>query len=144
LRRIKYILPPRGVVALLVPAHPSLYGPYDRLDGHFRRYSKADLRRLARSTGLPLLRCRYFNGIGAIGWWVQYRLLKRSIHGALQFRLMNLLIPIVRPLERWLPPPCGLSLVAVLQREEFSTPECAAFAPCGDSTTAKREQEETE
>ena len=35
------ILEPGGVAAILVPAHQWLYGPCDGLDGHFRRYSRA-------------------------------------------------------------------------------------------------------
>jgi 2-polyprenyl-3-methyl-5-hydroxy-6-metoxy-1,4-benzoquinol methylase len=107
------ILVPGGHLALLVPAHRWLYGSYDKLDGHFRRYSHAQLGALMRSAGFTVLTSRHFNMVGALGWWIQYRLLRRTIHGEGQFGLMNRLVPLVRPIERLLPPPFGLSLVAV-------------------------------
>jgi SAM-dependent methyltransferase len=115
---LERMLAPGGVLALLVPAHAALYGPYDRVDGHWRRYGKAELRTLLSHTRLSLLRLHYFNAIGALGWWVQYRLLRRSVHDESHFGLMNRLIPLVRPLEAWSKPPFGLSLVAVCRREE--------------------------
>jgi len=123
LRRMEQFLVPGGTLALLVPAHQALYGPYDKLDGHFRRYGKAHLQRLLRQTGLEPLRLRYFNSVGAAGWWVQYKLLRRSIHGEGQFGIMNRILPALRQLERVIPPPFGLSLVAVCHRGNNSSAE---------------------
>ena len=41
------ILAPGGVVVLLVPAFPALYGPIDSNLGHYRRYSRGSIARLA-------------------------------------------------------------------------------------------------
>ena len=117
LRAFERLLAPGGTLALLMPAHNALYGSYDRLDGHWRRYDKRYLRTLLSHTKLSVLRMHYFNAAGALGWWVQYRLLKRSVHDESHFGRMNRLIPIVRPLESWWKPPFGLSLVAVCRRE---------------------------
>lgn len=117
LQRMEDILAPGGVLALLVPAHLALYGPYDKLDGHYRRYGKAYLSTILRHTRLRPLRLRYFNAIGALGWWVQYRLLRCQIHGEGQFGIMNRLVPTMRLLESIVPPPLGLSLVAVCQKQ---------------------------
>lgn len=116
LQRMAQLLPGGGTLALLVPAHRSLYGPYDRLDGHFRRYSKAYLRAIIQHTDFRAVRMYYLNAIGALGWWFQYRLLRRAIHGQRDFRIMNRLLPLVRTMERLCPPPFGLSLVAILER----------------------------
>jgi len=116
LQRLEAALAPGGHLCLLVPAHFSLYGPYDRTDGHFRRYAKAHLRVLLSHTGLRTLRLRYFNAPGALGWFVQYRLRARAIHGDGELGLMNRLIPFLRPLEAAIPPPFGLSVVAVCRR----------------------------
>jgi len=107
------ILEPGGVAAILVPAHQWLYGPYDALDGHFRRYSRAQVAGRLREAGFRVLHLRHFNLVGALGWWVQYRLLRRTIHGEGQFGLMNKLVPLMRPLERLVAPPFGLSVIAV-------------------------------
>jgi SAM-dependent methyltransferase len=116
LQKMAEVLEPGGVLALLVPAHLGLYGPYDRLDGHFRRYNKAYLRTILGHTPLVVEWMSYFNAVGGLGWWVQYRLLKRTIHGAGQFGLMNRLIPVLRRVEAVLPPPFGLSLVALCRK----------------------------
>ncbi len=109
---IRSILQPGGYVAVLVPAHPSLYGEYDRLDGHFRRYSKASLGRAFRASGFGEPRLRYFNAAGAAGWWVSYKLLRRKIHGSGDLSAMDAIIPVARVVERIVPPPFGLSLIA--------------------------------
>jgi SAM-dependent methyltransferase len=116
LRRLAAMLAPGGALALLVPAHPALYGAYDRLDGHFRRYTRAGLRRLLEAAGLRVRRLHFLNAPGAVGWWVQYRLLRRAVHGPAQFGAMNRILPWVRALESRLHPPFGLSLVAVAER----------------------------
>ena len=116
LQTFEELLVPGGTLCLLVPAHPCLYGPYDRLDGHYRRYTRRTLGTLLSFTGLRPLRLRYFNAVGALGWWVQYRLLRRAVHTPGHFGAMNRILPLVRPLERLVPPPFGLSLVAVCRR----------------------------
>lgn len=120
LQTLERLLVPGGTLALLVPAHLALYGPYDRVDGHWRRYDKAYLRTLLSHTSLRLVRLHYFNAVGAIGWWVRYRWLRKQVHDQSHFGRMNRLLPIVRPLESWLRPPFGLSLVAVCRREPGS------------------------
>jgi len=118
LQQIHALLEPGGIVALLVPAHPALFGNYDRLDGHVRRYSARHLRPVVEAAGFEVLRLRHFNAIGAIGWWIQYRLLNRRQHGPGHFRAMTRLLPLCRVVELIVPPPFGLSLTAVLRKQE--------------------------
>ncbi len=112
-RTLFELLAPGGTLALLVPAHAWLYGPYDALDGHHRRYSVRQVRALLEAAGFAVSWSHYFNAVGALGWWVQYKLLRRSIHGEGSFGLMNRLVPLMRRLERLLRPPFGLSVVAL-------------------------------
>lgn len=113
LRTMRSLLQPGGHICLLVPAHQWLYGEYDRVDGHFRRYSRAHMRQVVEEAGLDLVSLYNFNAVGALGWWVQYRLLRRTIHGEGQFGVMNAILPVSRAVERRLRPPVGLSLIAV-------------------------------
>ncbi len=115
LHRVEQLLRPGGHLLILVPAHQWLYGEYDRLDGHFRRYSKNGLAQLISQTNLRIRRLLYFNLLGAAGWWLHYRLLKNTMHGAGQFALMNRMIPLMKRAERIVSPPFGLSVIAVLQ-----------------------------
>jgi SAM-dependent methyltransferase len=114
------VVEPGGTVAILVPAHPSLYGAYDRMEGHHRRYSRAGLRNLLSRSGLDVVRLHRFNMLGAAGWWVQYRLLRQRIHSQGHFKILQTLLPFLRRLETRVKPPIGLSLVAVATKSRGS------------------------
>jgi SAM-dependent methyltransferase len=116
LRTMASLVGPEGRVAVLVPAHPVLYGAYDAVDGHVRRYTRPALMQLIADAGLTAVMMRRFNAVGAIGWWWQYKLLGRSIHGQAQFGLMTRIVPLCRVMERLVPPPFGLSLAAVCRK----------------------------
>jgi len=120
LQRAEQLLVPGGYLLLLVPAHQWLYGDYDRLDGHFRRYSRGMLKTVVSQTSFEVCRMHYFNLLGAVGWWIHYRLLRKTLHGAKQYRFMSLMIPFMRFAERVVSPPIGLSVVAVLRRPSLS------------------------
>jgi glycosyltransferase involved in cell wall biosynthesis len=68
---------PGGVVVVLVPAHPGVYSDLDRNLGHFRRYTKEVLEQRFREAGFVVENSRYFNWVGAVGWFVFGRLFKR-------------------------------------------------------------------
>ena len=107
-------LVPGGVLALLVPAHPALWKFYRPAStGHFRRYTAAGLRERLQGAGLEVARLHHFNLVGGIGWWVQYRLLRRPGHAQGHLRTMDAMLPVLRRLESVVAPPFGLSLVAV-------------------------------
>jgi len=110
------LLVPGGALALLVPAHPALFGPYDVVDGHFRRYTKAVLREVLVGAGLEVVQLYRFNSVGAIGWWVQFRLLRRDEQTQGDYKLMQMLVPLLKAVEGRLKPPVGLSLVAVARK----------------------------
>ena len=116
LTAIRQILAPGGHAALLVPAHPSLYGRYDAMEGHFRRYTRKRLRDLVTNAGLEVEQIHSFNLAGALGWWVQYKLLRRQIHGQGHFRTLQATLPVLRAVEKRVKPPIGLSLVCVARR----------------------------
>ncbi len=60
------------------------------------------------------------NAIGAFGWWLNGRILRRRHVPGFQAKLNNLLVPLLR-LERALRVPFGLSLVVVARR--IASPE---------------------
>jgi SAM-dependent methyltransferase len=109
-------LPVGGHLCLLVPAMPFLFGTLDELDGHFRRYTRSTL--IERFKGLPadLVRIYYFNFAGVPGWFIKGRVLKQTTHADANYKIMNALLPIVKPLERLCSPPMGMSLIAIYQR----------------------------
>jgi SAM-dependent methyltransferase len=53
---------PGGLVFLTVPAHPHLWGSWDRKQRHVRRYRAGELQRLVEGAGLDILLLREFCG----------------------------------------------------------------------------------
>ncbi len=111
------VVRPGGAIVLIVPAFQSLYGPIDRNLGHFRRYSRGAMSRLADRAGLRLRKAHYSNFIGFFGWWMNARVWKLEAQSAQQIEVFDrFLVPVASAVERLLPPPFGQSLVAVLER----------------------------
>jgi len=118
LRSMASILVPEGVIVLLLPAFPSLYGPIDRRLGHYRRYNRASLLALAKAAGLRVRKLRYMNTAGFFGWWVNAHLLKREAQSEAQIEFFDrFVVPLMSRLESWVRPPFGQSLFAVLQKQ---------------------------
>ncbi len=108
---------------LLVPAHMWLFGTCDSEVGHFRRYSKQTLAKVLSKAGLVAKNSRYMNTIGALGWWVNFVLLKRSgaceDDSSFQVRLFDkLIVPWLRKLEDFTDPPFGISIIAIVEVDD--------------------------
>lgn len=117
LAALRTALPPGGRAAFLVPAHAALYGAFDAAVGHHRRYGLEELAGKATRAGFRVDRSFYFNALGALGWFVNYRLLRvrRVDRGTtLQVGLFDrYVVPVARRLERRFPPPFGLSAICL-------------------------------
>ena len=105
----------RGRLCLFVPARPEIYGPIDKDFGHFRRYTRPELRRKLQSAGFTIERLNYFNFVGYFAWWLNFRVLKKRRFEIAKVRAFDRLIfPIVHRIESSLiRPPFGQSLLAV-------------------------------
>lgn len=118
LARYAALLRPRaGALCLFVPARPEIYAPIDKDFGHFRRYTRPELRRKLLSVGFQLLGLHYFNSIGYFAWWFNFCLLKRRSFEIKKVRLFDRAIfPMVHSAEaKLLRPPFGQSLLAVVR-----------------------------
>ncbi len=123
LRSLHACLQPGGRLALVVPAHPALYGPMDRMAGHFRRYTRAALRRQLETAGFHVLALRYINPLGGLGWWVNARCFRpKHLSDPAINRQILWFDKYVQPLSRRLTPLTqrlfGQSVWAVGQRDE--------------------------
>jgi SAM-dependent methyltransferase len=103
-----------GRAIVLVPQGPWNFGTLDGVLGHRRRYTRESLARLASESGFEVVELRAFNRVGTVAWFLNGKLLRRRTFGLIQIKLLNLLTPLFRWLDRWVPLP-GLSLVAVLR-----------------------------
>jgi glycosyltransferase involved in cell wall biosynthesis len=110
----------RGRLILLVPAHPGLYGPIDEKLGHFRRYTRKTLLAALERAGFRVESLQWLNMLGIPGWWLNARVLKRDRLPAFQMAAYNVLSRVALPIESWIGPPIGLSLVAVATPSDAS------------------------
>ena len=113
LRNMRNVLVPGGRICLLVPVNKWLYGPMDAVDHHYRRYTKAELNAKLEAAGLVVEHQNYFNLLGIAAWFVSNKVLKQSMARPGQYSLYDSLVPVLRAIERAVPPPTGLSLVSI-------------------------------
>lgn len=114
LANMRRALSPGGRLVLLVPAHPSLYGTLDKLVGHHRRYTRAEALEKVRGAGFTIERSRYFNSVGALGRFLIGRVARQQSTGKGQVLFYDrFVVPVLRPLERVIPPPFGQSLIVI-------------------------------
>jgi SAM-dependent methyltransferase len=105
---------PAGRLVLVVPAVPAAYGSIDAALGHYRRYSRLGLRSVLVQAGFSVPSLRYSNLIGLLGWLYNARIGQRVQQSDAQIRVFDqLIVPWYSRLEGFLPPPVGLSIIAV-------------------------------
>lgn len=112
----KLLQPGVGTLILIVPAHSWLYGTMDSSIGHYRRYTKSTLGRKLEQSGFRVVHQKYINVLGALGWFVNGRILKRTVPPTGQLKTFNMLVPSLQRVETLLPPPFGISLLAVAKK----------------------------
>ena len=101
-----------GRLVLLVPANKTLYSDLDRGLGHHRRYEREELTGYLEAAGFTLETMFHFNFLGMFGWLVNGRLLGRDRLPAAQLGMYEMVAPLALSLEKRIPLPQGLSLVA--------------------------------
>lgn len=117
LRTFAGLLRPGGRVVLIVPAFPIAMSRFDREIGHFRRYRVHSMTDALTAAGLRPLQVRYVNSIGLLGWLVLVRLLRgRPQEGFALTAYDRFVVPVLRRLETWVPPPFGQSVFAVAEK----------------------------
>lgn len=113
LKNMYKLLKKGGHLCLLVPAHQFLFGKMDENLGHYRRYSKSKLKTLVRKAGFEVLRIRYLNPIGWLGWFLNSRILKEETVPAGQIGIFDRLARPFLVLEKFYDPPFGLSVLII-------------------------------
>jgi glycosyltransferase involved in cell wall biosynthesis len=142
LSNIKAVLREDGKAIVLVPQGQWNFGSLDEVLGHQRRYSKADLAKLAFDAGFDVIEIVEFNRIGTVAWLLNGKLLRRRSFGLGQILLLNWLTPVFRLLEPVLPIP-ALSLIAVMTPKPNVAPSAILNMPdgrgrlCGDGSAQR-------
>ena len=115
-------LRPGGTILITVPQYPWMWSGHDVANHHFRRYTKATLRKTIADTGLTLTLLQSFNSLLfplAAADRIMARLTGRTgSDDALPAAPINMLFEKIFGLERYLvgrvPMPPGVSLVALV------------------------------
>jgi glycosyltransferase involved in cell wall biosynthesis len=125
LRNIRAVLADGGRAVVLVPYGPWNFGTLDEVLGHKRRYTEGELRRAAAEAGLEVTRMLRFNRMSSLPWWWSGRVMRNRSFSLLQMKMVNLLTPLMRAVDGWLPLP-PMSLIAVMEKR--------TRAPAGEVT----------
>ncbi|CAB4706476.1 unannotated protein [freshwater metagenome] len=112
---IRHALAPGAHLALIVPAHPALFGSIDRTDQHYRRYTRRSLSQALDAAGFDAVDVRYVNPVGVLGWFVAGKILRKPQVPDGPLALYDRLVPLFRLLDA-LRLPFGLSVWAVARR----------------------------
>lgn len=115
LKKIKLMLNEKGRFLLLVPACKILLGTLDKELGYLRRYTRAELTEKLRNAGFSIEKIEYMNLLSAIGWFINYKILKRRHLPKLGIKVIDKLIPFISVLEKNIKLPSGLSLFAIVE-----------------------------
>jgi SAM-dependent methyltransferase len=114
LRRLSGLVEPGGRVVMFVPGYQQLYGEFDRVVGHVRRYTPDTLTDAFVRAELRPAEVRPVNLLGGVAWWATVR---RGGVGAPHPRLVRAydrwLVPTTRFIERRVRPPFGQSVLGV-------------------------------
>ncbi|HBC44631.1 MAG: hypothetical protein UX08_C0001G0064 [Candidatus Collierbacteria bacterium GW2011_GWB1_45_35] len=132
------LLEPQGRLLLFVPARPEIFGKLDEQMGHYRRYTKNELRKKVEAAGFEVEKIYYANLLGYFLWWGRGKVLPlvtkvcHSRPDRESIRLINipksdklfsrvfewLIVPLLY-LEKYIHPPFGQSLVLIAKKSNI-------------------------
>ncbi len=111
------LLETNGYLLIIVPAVKMLFGPIDKSVGHYRRYSKKDLKYLLSNTSFDIEKIHYFNFIGSIGWFFNSHILKIESQKESQISFIDKFVPFLSTIETRIHPPIGMSLFMAARKK---------------------------
>jgi glycosyltransferase involved in cell wall biosynthesis len=112
LRNMHKLLKSGGRLVLYVPANPRLYCEIDRGVGHYRRYLQDELVGKMTQAGFKVAHSRHHNILGALGWWINGKVLGKKAIGPTDVGGFEKLMPLVKLQDR-LDSRFALSILAI-------------------------------
>ena len=100
------------------PACPWLMSDFDRQMGHYRRYTRHGLKTLFESAGFQVVKQRYMDFPGMLLWFLNFRMLNRTMTKDYVAVYDGMAIPVIRRVEHLLPPPAGKNILIVGEKKE--------------------------
>jgi SAM-dependent methyltransferase len=111
-------LKPGARLVLYLPAMNCIYGSIDRELQHYRRYNKSMMCDLFKGLPLHVEKIKYFNSIGALGWFYTNRVLKRRSQSSGMVQVYDRYVfPTMNTVEKLAPTFFGANLLIVAKRK---------------------------
>ncbi len=118
LANLKKTLNINGKIIILVPAKKIAFSKLDKELGHFRRYEKEELSSLLSRAGFRVEKIGFFNIVGLLTWITRNYLSSQNVQlTARQVAMFDSIVPIIKPIEKRIKIPVGISLIAVATNE---------------------------
>lgn len=83
-RKVHAVLKDGGQLVVVVPAHAILYGERDRQMGHYRRHSKASIKKVLEENGFKVESFRHWNALGFLPYLISEKVLRRPLESKLR------------------------------------------------------------
>jgi glycosyltransferase involved in cell wall biosynthesis len=120
-RAVRRTLKPGGVLVVLAPQGPSLFGTLDRRLGHKRRYRAAEVRALLEADGFTVETSYQFNKAGTPPWWIYSRIFSSERINKPVLKIFDKTVWLWRRIDGLLPWQ-GLSLILVARNSHAAAP----------------------
>ncbi len=112
LDKLYHALPYNSKVLTFSPAFPLLYSKYDKLVGHYRRYTKKSINCIFKAAHFNTISVKYFNFLGFFTWLLFMKFLNHNTFGEKKLKIYNIIINILKFIEHKIPVPIGQSVIA--------------------------------
>jgi ubiquinone/menaquinone biosynthesis C-methylase UbiE len=112
------LLAPGGKLIILAPAFQSLYSPFDKAIGHYRRYKANDLKMLLRAASGKVVANYYLDCLGFIASICNKLLLRQGYPGVRQLKFWDrVLVPVSAKIDPLFRRYFGKSLLFIWQKD---------------------------
>lgn len=120
--KMKNIVKMRGKIIILVPAISKAFGTMDKACGHYRRYDKGDLEKIADTLGLKIIHNKYMNPLGLIPWMIKGKIQKKESTFSDNLddnssAIYNFASGVLENIEKIIKAPFGISQIVVFEKE---------------------------
>ena len=116
LEQLFKMLKPNGNLVILVPCHKFLYNVIDKSIGHWRRYTKNELKTKLDNANFKIEKIFAFNTLGILGWYFNGNIGKNPKLNPKATELFDKIVPIEKHLEQAFGKKIGLSIIAFVKK----------------------------
>jgi len=116
-RSLRAALKPNGMLVVLAPQGPGLFGSLDRRLGHKRRYRASEARQMLEAEGFVVETLYQFNKAGTPTWWMYGRIFGSGKINKAVLKIFDKTVWLWSRIDRLLPWP-GLSLIVVARNSD--------------------------